>query len=407
MAPRTVTSNRDPYGKLNQFRGGQGPVGRSQLLDEQALQEIKDIELEQQIALAEIAQRRGVASADADFQRRGVQRDIGITEQAGARATELANQSYADLIANLGTIIPQTEQAYANGVAGVQQAYGTGVLQSGGSPTEASSLQSQLAALTGGQVDNFANRVQDPSIDMQALLQRSGQAASQNLQTLGQGDVAAARNALPGYDVERSERVSDIDLDMGAQLSQLRNELAGIHADFVPFNQAELELNSRRAIRQILEESQNRQKTEQEDLRGYRGVQTRGQQLGRNDLSSAFLDMITAANEGSIDPSTGEMVYGDRALSALINNYQSEETKPSWRQIATIGSNRGPRPAGLYSGDGTDLFPWDIHGGQEREYKKILSVPTTSKRDQALAAQRAENDRRLLFELYNIYQGNY
>lgn len=399
----------DPYGKLastsasSQFQ-----------LDAEALQEIADIQMENEIALAEYGQRSQVANADADFQRRQIGRDIGIQNQYGDLATGKANESYQDLATNLQTLIPPIQQAYNQSLTNVAQAYDQGVAATSVPQVQAQSLESQLAQLTGGQTDSIAKTVSSPADEMSALLQGSKGTALQNLGTLGHGDWTEAQAAIPKYDEERQQVVEDISLDVEAQLSELRNELAGVHANFVPFNAAEMQLRTSQAIRDAVNRSMDRQEqatAEMTNLSGRRGVAERARQLGNPELAQEFFDMVAASeepNEAGLSPS--------QVLNTLLNSYGNDRAQTTSRPSpSSTTRERGPRqPSRLGAGVGLaygGLLGAGIGalwGSKPGVSKQMGALPTAEDKDAYIReTRRAEHEQRVLRELLDIYQGNY
>lgn len=306
----------DPLGNVRPPQT-QYPLG----LDPDTLRDIDMIRLEGELALAEHAQRVAVANAEAGQQRRSVQRDIGIQNAYRPRAIDLTNQGYNDLVGTLEGIIPLTDQAYDTGVATIGQAYDTGQANLQVPLPQATDLGAQLQGIAGEGAEEFATGVNDPLAYMTQLLGASGDAGQSVLSTLGQGDVAAAYAALPGYRDEQGVAVSDINLETDAALNGLRNELGMITPDFVPFNQAALQLQQEKAIRDAIEEGLNRRR-EEETFQGYTGAQDLAQRYGRPDLFNELERYMTQANAGqSVD---GQAVPPENYIQESINTYGSE-----------------------------------------------------------------------------------
>lgn len=319
------------------------------LIDPTLQQELEYITRQREIDLAQYAQRVAVANAEAAQQRRAVNRDIGIQNQYRGFALDATNAGYEQLIAELQGIHPLTQQAYDTGVTSISDAYNSGVANLAIPPAEDypeqgpryENLAANLAALEGvqnqGLVDtsSFVGEINDPLQYMSDLLTASGATGSADLEALGAGDVGAALAALPGYREEQQEELSDINLEVDAALNNLRNELSMITPNFVPFNAAQLELDQQRAMTNALLDAIER-RGQDENYQGYRGAQNLAESYGRPDLNEEFFNIMSTANEGLVDPSTGSAVPFEIAVQRAINSYG---VKPD-------GSNRiDPRKA--------------------------------------------------------------
>lgn len=296
-------------------------------LDPDTLQELDDIRLQGELALAEHAQRVAAANAVAGQKRRAVDRDIGIQNRYRGIATNLTQQGYDDLIGTLEGIVPLTQQAYDTGVSEIGQAYDTGQQLLTAPQQGGVDLGAQLQAIAGEGADQFAANVNDPLAYTMSLLDASGTAAQGTLGTLGAGDVAAAYAALPGYGEEGQTAISDINLEVDAALNDLRNERSMITPEFIPFNQGELELRQRQAIREAIEAGVQRRRSEdEENYSGYRGVQNLAMEYNRPDLANEFFDIYSQAAAGQVDD-LGQTVPLDIALQRAINAFESRGTR--------------------------------------------------------------------------------
>lgn len=380
---------------------GNPPVGSLNIqgLDEQALQDIDFIRRDADIQLAEYAQRMAAEGAEAGFARRKVGRDIGINRNALQGALGKTDTSYADLIVNLGGLIPGTEQAYATGVQDVGNAYTTGA-QALAPDDTAAQLETQLAALTGGQTDNFAADVNSEGTAIADLLRSSGAASQANLRTLGEGDVAAARGALPGYSEERDERRSDVQLAADAELSSLQNELAGIHASFVPFNQADLELRTEMAIADAIRQGEARTRSSREEDENYSGhadLLRYARENGQEDLARFLLDADIQARQGQYDE-FGELIPYEQYVSNAISEWQGPEPEVTRRRVRLRSSDGDPGHIG-----------WVLAAGGNQDYEepesyleKIMVSPLSKpNREQAIREQQ------VLQEMLAILEGRY
>lgn len=297
-------------------------AGTGTILDPETQREIERIQMEGELALAEHAQRVAAANAEAAQQRRAVDRDIGIQNAYRPLAVGSTQQGYDELMSTLEGIIPLTQQAYDTGVQEIDTAYDQSVQNLAQPAPVGMDLAAQLEQISGGPVGEFAADVNDPLTYMSGLLEGSGNAAEWGLATLGAGDVGAAQTALPGYGLERDQEISDINLDVDAQLNALRNERSMITSDFIPFNAAALQMDQEEAIRRAIEEGMARQEQEAEmDFQGYRGVQDLATQYNRPDLAEDFWTMYTTAGEGLADPTTNESVPMDVLIQRAINEY--------------------------------------------------------------------------------------
>lgn len=388
--------------RLQSRNGGAAPVGSGVNggLDAQALQDIDFIRRDADIQLAEYAQRMAAENAEAGFQRRQVGRDIGINRNALQGALGRTDTSYADLIVNLGGLIPGTEQAYAEGVEGVGDAYTSGAAAL--APDQAAAqLEAQLAALTGGQTDNFAANVNSERTAISDLLTASGAASQANLRTLGEGDVAAARAALPGYTEERDERRSDVQLAADAELSNLQNELAGIHADFVPFNQADLELRTEMAIADAIRqgtERTNRQREEDENYSGHADLLRYARENGQEDLARFLLDADIQARQGQYDE-FGELIPYEQYVTNAISEWNgSGEDETERRRVRLRSSNSDPGNVGwvLAAGRGED----DYQEPEDYIEKMLVSRPRVDR-------NRQRSEQQVLQEMLAILEGRY
>lgn len=331
-------------------------------LDPETLQEIDDIRLATELALAEHSQRVGVAEANAQFERDQIARELGITQDVGAIARPQISQSYGDLNSVIQGLIPQTEQTYSEGVQGVTNAYGSGVenLQTQGDP--GAELIKQLQALSGSPVvdQNYSQPLQQ----FTQLLQEGGAVGSANLQALGEGDVQSFREMIPGYEQERNRELSDLDLELAAQIAELNNRRAQVRPEFIPFNLGELQLRANQSIRDAIARGQSRQEEEQ-PYQGLSGVQRYLNERGRQNLYPEFLNMLSAANEGIptggfVDPETGAIM--------------DQQTMDPTQALYSIINSRKQVPDRFVSGTGR---------------------------------RRIQEERDLLRELVDIYSGNY
>lgn len=261
------------------------------------------IRADAQSQLDEYNQRVRDAEAKAAYERALVARQMGITNDTRDLATEYAGQSYNDLINNLQGIVPLTQQAYDQGVANVGQGYAQGIQNLEAPQADAQSLAAQLAAISGSPTaQQEAGSYTQLASQMADLLKGSQTAAVGNLAALGQGDVAAATAALPGYRDEMNQVVSDLDLQSRADLSDLRNELAGIAVNRPYLDLGSLTRNTEERVRQAREAFLQRQEEDQGVGEGLQAAFQFAQQQGNPELANQFLDYLNSSRGGIADP---------------------------------------------------------------------------------------------------------
>lgn len=283
----------------------------SNLLSGDDIADINDISARTRLALAEYEVNRQANEREADYERAQLQRDRQIREMAAQLGIQGSNDQFNQLLPQLQQQGAQTAAQYATGAQGVLDAY-QGSARDLPTGEVAQTLEQQLAAITGGQTDNFAQQVNSPVEEMLRTLTSSGVAGQQNLQARGQGEQAAYQEAIPGFERVRDTAASDIRLEADAEIQNILNQIQSIQPEFIPFNYGELLLNEQGNIRDVIrramltrqDEIKQNEQEERDRTRytGLEGVEQYAASIGRPELAQWFSQRLQEAQSQGLPP---------------------------------------------------------------------------------------------------------
>lgn len=364
-------------------------------LDAKATQEIDDVRRAAQIRLATHAQEVAAANADAENRRNPLRRDIGIAGDSGQRQQAATTQVYDTLMSDLQQRIPSIGQPFEQAAGAV------------GADFQAAQAAPQAETLDGLGQQLQQMQVNTSPVGVYDQILREAQAFGQsNLQALGQGETQFAQAAVPGYGDERDVVNHGIGLETQASLADLNNQLAQIQPEFIPFNAADLQLQTEQSIRGILDSFSERDGnySGREDVRRY------AQEQGNEDIASEFLNMVAAARGGAVRD--GQQISEDQVLSELLRSYTPEGLEAEY-DTQQVGGRRarplfGPSNSGIV-GVGLPEVNLSLSALTEGDQApKILHTETAESRKRRRGTQAdIEQSRQMLQDLYDIYYGNY
>jgi hypothetical protein len=404
--------------RLNRYMGGGRSYGPQQTpspisiggggvnfpLDQEAIQEISDIRTQAAIDLAEYQQRVANAGSEAAAQRGQVSRQMGISSDAAARGSSATNDIFNTLMGNYGDIAPRYEADYNAGAEQTRRGYQDARQNLAYGMIEGNNREAELAAMAGGQFTGPQEQYDAPVGAYDALLAASGSAGSEAMRVMGQAETGYQRAAVPGSGQERDQLVSDINLERDAELSDLRNQLAQIQPAFVPFNGAQMQFDTERAIREAIMGSRERE--QEQGYQGRQGLARFAAEQGRPDLLRFFNQSQLSASSGTPvrdaegNP-TGDIIPPEMALAQAINGYQAT-VRGIPERIAT-GRTVTRNGGGGFLGN--NPIGNAISGllGDRRTSREMRTNPAY----QRAVEEASSRDRELLQQMLDIYNGNY